>query len=267
MIYLSSISIKPGTAGGDMFPFNVPLIRNLGEIEFSAPLTLFVGENGSGKSVLLESMAAGIGSATVGGEDIDSDETLKHARALGAALRFVWAKKTRRGFFLRAEDFFRYTRRLCEMIAEFEREANELKEKYPNGGIGVQMAMSSLMGQRAALIRKYGVDLDAHSHGESFLKLFQERFTPGGLYLLDEPETPLSPTRQLTLLSIFKGMVEDQRAQFVIATHSPILMACPNATIYSFDQCPARQITYQETEHVSLTRRFLNDPEDFLRHL
>ena len=116
------------------------------------------------------------------------------------------------------------------------------------------------------LVKKYGENLDANSHGESFLKLFQSRFVPGGLYLLDEPEAPLSPQRQLALLSMLKEMVSED-AQFIIATHSPILMAFPEAVILSFDTHPIKEVKWEEIEHVSLTRAFLNNPSSFLRHL
>ena len=113
---------------------------------------------------------------------------------------------------------------------------------------------------------RYGVDLDANSHGQSFLKLFQSRFVPGGLYLLDEPEAPLSPQSQLAFLAMLKDMVA-QESQFIIATHSPIILAFPEATIYSFDAIPVRCVAYESLEHVSLTRDFLASPERFLRHL
>ena len=113
---------------------------------------------------------------------------------------------------------------------------------------------------------RYGEGLDTQSHGESFLALFQARFVPGGLYLLDEPEAPLSPLRQLALLSAIKEMV-GQDAQFIIATHSPILMAYPGAVILSFDQTPIGAVSYQSLEHVNLMRDFLNDPQAYLRHL
>ena len=113
---------------------------------------------------------------------------------------------------------------------------------------------------------RYGDGLDARSHGESFLALFQSRFVPGGLYLLDEPEAPLSPLRQMALLSAIKEMVE-QESQFIIATHSPLLMAYPGAEILSFDQQPIAPVSYQSLEHVNLMRDFLNDPDAFLRHL
>ena len=120
--------------------------------------------------------------------------------------------------------------------------------------------------EKRGLEHRYGVNLDANSHGESFLRLFRSRFVPGGLYLLDEPEAPLSPQSQLGLIAMLKDMVA-QDAQFIIATHSPMLLAFPNATVYSFDERPPRRVPFEELEHVRLTRDFLNNPEAFLRHL
>lgn len=113
---------------------------------------------------------------------------------------------------------------------------------------------------------RYGEGLDAQSHGESFLALFQARFVPDGLYLLDEPEAPLSPLRQVGFLSLLKEMVAKE-AQFVIATHSPILMAYPGATILSFDGGEVRSVAWGDLEHVTITRSFLNAPEAYLQHL
>jgi len=114
--------------------------------------------------------------------------------------------------------------------------------------------------------RRYGRDPDARSHGQAFINLFQQRFVPGGLYLLDEPEAPLSPQNQIGLLAVLLEMVE-QDAQFVIATHSPILLAFPGAVIYSFDHVPVAAVAYGDLDHVTLTRDFLNDPSAFLRRL
>ena len=114
--------------------------------------------------------------------------------------------------------------------------------------------------------RRYGVDLDASSHGQSFLRLFRSRVVPEGLYLLDEPEAPLSPQSQLALIALLREMTA-QRSQFIIATHSPILLASPGATIYTFDGGAMRRVRYEELEHVQLTREFLMEPERFLKHL
>ncbi|NLM70025.1 MAG: AAA family ATPase, partial [Firmicutes bacterium] len=124
-----------------------------------------------------------------------------------------------------------------------------------------------IRGQRQALIDKYGEDLQTKSHGESILHVLLERIVPGGVYLLDEPETPFSPQRLLSLLALIKQMAEAGNCQFIIATHSPILLACPGASIYSFDETPIQIRPYEELEHVRLTRDFLNAPDAFLRHL
>ncbi|MBN1867651.1 AAA family ATPase [Candidatus Sumerlaeota bacterium] len=265
MIYLQSVDLKSRSDLPEEFPFSLPLVRRFEELRFHSPVTFFVGENGSGKSTLLEAIATGIGSTAIGGESLERDKTLEAQRRLGRAMRFGWARRTHRGFFLRAEDFFQFARRMHELQIELAEEARQAETRY--SGYGLALAKGSLLGQRDELTRRYGENLDANSHGESFLHLFRARFVPGGLYLLDEPEAPLSPQRQLALLSMIKEMVRDHEAQFLIATHSPILMAYPEAQILSFDTCPASEVAYDEIEHVSLTRGFLNNPEAFLRRL
>jgi predicted ATPase len=256
MLHLRSVSKKKVSKNIDTFPFNIPLIKKFKEVKFRQPVTFFVGENGSGKSTLLEAIAAGVGSIAVGGEDIQQDKTLSHARRLSEQLKFVWNQKTTRGFFLRAEDFFSFAKRTNQMTQELE----EIASEYEG------LAKRAILKEKADLVKRYGDNLDDNSHGESFLKLFQARFVPGGLYLLDEPEAPLSPLRQLSLLSMLKEMV-NQNSQFIIVTHSPILMAFSGASILSFDSYPVREVAYDELEHVSLTKAFLNNPESFLRHL
>jgi predicted ATPase len=264
MIHLQAINLKPAAKRYQAFPFNLPLVKNFGEVSFISPVTYFVGENGSGKSTLLEAIAAGVNSVAVGGQDLMRDETLAHARALGKQLKFTWKQKSHRGFFLRAEDFFNFARRLQTMTSELQEIADGFDHEYR--GAALALAKGAVLAQRQSLTEKYGENLDANSHGESFLKLFQARFTPGGLYLLDEPEAPLSPQRQLAFISMLREMVEEN-AQFIIATHSPILMAFPNATIFSFDSHPIKEVPFDEVEHVALTRAFLNHPQSFLRRL
>lgn len=249
----------------DRFPFNLPVVRSFEKLQFESAVTFFVGENGSGKSTILEAVACGIGSPTIGNESVDVDSTLDAPRALAEQIRYTWSKKTGRGFFLRAEDFFNFTRRMVEVREELD----ELADGYERElhGYGRKLATDMAEGQRRAIVDRYGENLDANSHGESFLKLFEQRLVPGGLYLLDEPEAPLSPLRQLSLISMIKTMVSEKGAQFIIATHSPILMSFPGATIFSFDSVPIAQVDYDEVEHVSLTRSFLNNPESYLRHL
>jgi predicted ATPase len=268
MIHLRSIQIKkPETGFPRGFPFDLPLFQSLGGLEFTSPVTFFVGENGSGKSTLLETLACAIGSVVVGSESVNTDPTLAAVRKFALHLRLAWNKKTRKGFFLRAEDFFGYAKKLSQMRAGLEQDLKTVDEDYQDRSETARMyARMPYAGQIEALKNRYGDGLDSRSHGESFLALFQSRFVPGGLYLLDEPEAPLSPLRQIGLISLLKQMA-GQEAQFVIATHSPILLAFPGANIYSFDTFPIRQVEYNELDHVTLTRSFLNNPESFLKHL
>jgi predicted ATPase len=195
------------------------------------------------------------------------DKTLAEVQNLSKYFRLSWSKRTRKGFFLRAEDFFGFVKSQAQTRAEMEQEIRNVDAEYEGRtDYAKGLAKMPYAGQLHAMQRKYGDGLDAYSHGESFLTLFQARFVPGGFYILDEPEAPLSPLRQLAFLSTLKEMVA-QQAQFIIATHSPIIMAFPGAEILSFDEVPIKPVRYQDLEHVNLTRDFLNDPEQFLRHL
>lgn len=264
---LRSIELVRPAEGADRFPFSVPTIRALERLDLAAPVTFLVGENGSGKSTLLEGLAAAVGSITVGAAPVERDETLRDQARLGKYLRLVWNRRSRKGFFLRAEDFFGFARRISQLRAEMQARLAEVAQEFADAseharGLAAGPAATSI----AELERRYGVSLDARSHGESFLKLFQARLVPGGLYLLDEPEAPLSPQNQLALIALLRQAVADG-SQFIIATHSPILMALPGAIIISFDAAPPVPVQYQELDHVLLTRDFLNDPERFLRRL
>ncbi len=128
------------------------------------------------------------------------------------------------------------------------------------------LKLGPLQSSLAELEKRYGAEFDANSHGESFLKLFQSRFVPGGLYLMDEPEAPLSPQSQLALLAMIGDMVS-QDAQFIIATHSPMLLAFPDAQIYSFDTTPVEVVAYDDLAHVRITRDFLNAPARYLSQI
>jgi len=265
MPHLRSLKIANASHAG--FPFTVPAIRTLPELSFDSAVTFFVGENGSGKSTLLEGIALAVGLPTVGSKEITDDQTLEAQRRLGRALKVVWSHRTKRGFFLRAEDFFGFTKQLAQMRADMQQRLAELDGEYSDRSAYAKgLAQLPMMSSLADMERRYGVDLDANSHGQSFLRLFQSRFVPAGLYLLDEPEAPLSPQGQLALMAMMTDMVA-QQAQFIVATHSPILLAFPGARIYDFDSAPVRAMEYEALEHVTLTRDFLNNPQRFLRHL
>jgi predicted ATPase len=265
MLLLRSIEMIDKKPAG--FPFSVPVVQSLGRIEFAASVTFFVGENGSGKSTILEAIACAARSITVGSENVDSDQTLRDIRRLADRLKLTWSKKTRKGFFMRAEDFFGYAKRMAQVREEMERDLDRVNQDY-QGRSALAQTLAKIPYQReiGEMQRAYGASLDANSHGESFFKLFQARFVGEGLYLIDEPEAPLSPTRQLSLLTMIKMMV-DQGGQFIIATHSPIVLAYPGATILSFDGGRIEPVDYDSLEHVVVTRDFLNNPASFLRIL
>jgi predicted ATPase len=264
--FLREIRRKEG-GDGSAFPFTVPVIRALETLPLRGAVTFFVGENGSGKSTLLEAIAAAARLPAVGSADLDDDATLGAQRRLSEALRLVWTRRTSRGFFLRAEDFFGFAKRLARMRIELLRRLEELEVEYADRSAYAKgLASGPMRRSLAEMEQRYGVDLDANSHGQSFLRLFQSRFVPGGLYLLDEPEAPLSPQSQLGLIAMIAEMVA-QDAQFIIATHSPILMAYPGATIVSFDEVPAAAVEYGALESVRLVREFLVAPERYLARI
>jgi predicted ATPase len=266
--HLRSIAkAKPSDETADRFPFSVPVVRALEKLSLDAPVTFFVGENGSGKSTILEGIAAAAGLPAVGSAGLKDDETLSAQRALGRSLKLVWRQRTRRGFFLRAEDFFGFTKSLSKMRADFLVRLAEIDVEYQDRSAYAKgFATLPIRRSLAEMEERYGVNLDANSHGQSFLKFFASRFVPGGLYLLDEPEAPLSPQSQLALIAMIVDMIA-QGGQFIIATHSPILLAFPNALIYSCDRVPIESVRFEELDHVVLARDFLNDPVKFLRHL
>jgi predicted ATPase len=271
MIHLRSVrlgSIDPDDAG--LFPFSVPAIRSLAgtEIELPTEVTFLVGENGSGKSTFLEALACAAGSITVGSESVEGDRMLASVRLLARKLKLSWSRRKHAGFFMRSEDFFGYVKWMRNVREDYERELAAIDEEYKDrSDMARGLAKMPFLRELADMRQRYGEDLDAYSHGESYFTLFNARFVPNGFYLLDEPEAPLSPMRQLGLLSILKMMVDEHNAQFVIATHSPMLMAFPNATTYSFDSDTIHPIAYHEVEHVAVMKSFLDSPQRYLRHL
>jgi len=217
-------------------PFDLPAIRHLGERRLTSPVTVFVGENGTGKSTLLEAVAVALGFNPEGGSRNVRFETKPTHSGLHEHMRLSRGMtKPRDGYFLRAESYYN----LASYIDDL--------------GDGIIQAYG-------------GKSLHAQSHGESFFALFMHRFGDRGLYLLDEPEAALSPQRQLALLVRMHQLVQGG-SQFVIATHSPILMAYPGADIWQFGAEGIEHTTAAATEHWQLTKRFLVDPGGFLREL
>jgi len=257
MPFLRHVVINHPAENGPAFPFSIPALRGVRQIDLDSPVTFLVGENGSGKSTLLEAVALKAKLPPATGLPLELDETLVPVKPLANAMTLVWRSRTRFGFYLRAEDFFNYARQVKQRAEGLD----ELAEKHADD----PRVAGYMRAQRHALDKRYGEDLHAMSHGESFLKFFQSRMIGGGLYLIDEPEAALSPQRQLAFLYWMKEILATD-TQFIIATHSPILLAWPGARILSFDHAPFREMAYDELEHVTLTRGFLSDPARYFRH-
>jgi len=238
--YVSRVSLRRDIVESfERYPFSLPAIKNFEYVDLHPKITYFVGENGSGKSTLLEAIAVSLGFNAEGGTKNFSFGTRRSHSVLDEYLRIAkGVRKPRDGFFLRAESFF-------NVATEIEKLDEEPGFSPP-------------------IINSYGgISLHEQSHGESFLKLMTERFGGQGLYILDEPEAALSPQRQLAVLSRIHDLVEDN-SQFIIATHSPILMAYPDACIYQCSKEGIVEIAYEETEHYKVTRDFLANPKRML---
>lgn len=259
MIYLAEVRKKILEQEG--YPFCVPIIKSLRRLHFRKPITFFVGQNGSGKSTLLEAMAAAIELPVIGEKEVSADDTLQPARNLSSELTLSWKLRTHKGFFVRSEDFFGFNKFLTTQNSSLNKNIKDFQERF--SGYGRLLAVGAMNAQAHAMNSKYGSDLDANSHGETFLKVFKTRFVPGGLYLLDEPETPLSFTNQLALVMLIREMVMAD-SQFIIATHSPVLAAIPEAEIFSCDSGKISSISYESVESFSLMKEFLNNPQIFL---
>jgi len=228
------------------YPFSLPVIREFHELTFRSRICLFAGENGTGKSTLLEAIAAHYGFGREGGNRNfrnDSTESNHSVNGLVRALRLSFDRRTGAGYFLRAESFF-------NTISHMDDLDKEPAHAPP---------LSAFYGGRS---------LHTRSHGESFLTLLELKFQRDGLFLLDEPEAALSPQRQLRFILLIHDVLKEHAdAQFIISSHSPVLLGYPGAQILSFDDGQIREIAYEETASMQIVRRFVNDREGFLEHL
>lgn len=228
----------PETARPDHYPLNLPWLRDpLWELRFAAPVTILVGENGAGKSTLIEAIAAIAGYDEAGGGK--GYRPLDHGRAVDKSgaeladhLRAAWLPRVTDGWFFKAESFFSVARYLDEAAAD----------------VGVAPP-----------------DFLSRSHGEGFLRVFKERCTRQGLYLMDEPESALSPSRQMDLLAILAQLQENAKAQVIMATHSPLLMALPGAQVLEITRDGIAEVDFRQTKHFRMFQAFAMDPKGFVQ--
>lgn len=233
MVYLRSALVDAADQPGD-YPFALPAVLALSTIRFD-DVTILVGDNGTGKSTLVEALAVAAGFNPEGGSRNLRFETYGTHSDLAAALTLRWERRPQSGWFLRAETFYGMA-----TYIETDDPMYGVKSLFP--------------------------DLHHRSHGESFLALIESRVTSDGIYFLDEPESALSFHGQLKLLYAMRLAVHEG-AQFILATHSPLVMAYPGATIYELTEDGARTVAYDDVDAVRLWRSFLDAPERFLRHL
>ena len=231
--FLHNVHLLPEKADRSRYPFNIPVLSRGLDLTFTGTVTFFVGENGTGKSTLLEALAECCGFSPEGGARDHQRAVFADRSPLAQALRLTWRPKVTEGFFMRAESFYNF---------------------------------ASYLDDVSDMTRYGGKSFHDQSHGESFISLFSHRFEQG-IFILDEPEAALSPQRQLTFLRIIHELASTRQAQFLIATHSPIILSYPSAVLFSLDGGEIREIPYRETSHFLITRDFLNSPERFFKHL
>lgn len=237
--FIRSIKIDWNKISNNSYLRKIPSIHSINNLEFKSKITFFVGENGTGKSTLLESIALAYGFNPEGGSrnfNFSTKDT--HSELYGAINIVRGTSKPKSEFFLRAESFYN--------VASKVDDYSEGDDYY--------------------YARYGGKSLHEQSHGESFLALIQNRFTANGLYILDEPEAALSPQRQLTLLILLYNYAK-KGSQFILASHSPILLGMPESSILSFDDGKIREIKYEDTESYKITELFINNKELLLNNL
>lgn len=214
----------------------LPLIKYLSQCEglaFEKPVTFFVGENGTGKSTLIEAIAVGMGFNAEGGSRDHTFFTKNTSSELSELLTILKTVSPKDGFFLRAESFYN---------------------------------TASYLDENSSMRRYGGISFHEQSHGESFISLIMNRFEGQGLYILDEPEAALSPRKLMSLISLIDDLVK-HNSQFIIATHSPILMAYPHSEILQFSDFGIQKVNYCETEHYKITKMFIDHPESMIHYL
>ncbi len=244
-VFLREIQWRAIPEDRSAYPWSLPALQTLDRLPFPRPVTFFAGDNGTGKSTVLEALASACGFNVEGGSRNHQFATAEAPDLFGSHLRLVWNRKVAHGFFFRAESFFEFASQLDAMAAEPGNSPEEVYRPYGNQS------------------------LHRRSHGESFLALFTHRLASlsPSLYLFDEPEAALSPVGQMALLRIMHQWEASGRVQVIAASHSPILLSYPGAAIYDFDRHPVSAVRLEDTAAYFVTRSFLDNPQGMLHAL
>jgi len=262
MPYLQSLNIS--TEKINPFPFNVPAVKYGKDIDLSKPVTFFIGDNGTGKSTLIETLAFRLQLPHMDGSEY-SKRAFEAAVKLAPYLELAFNINRPVGFFFRAEDFGDYMNSIDRSDAVLHSQLKELEGEVPDHII--QEMKDNANYQIYHMRKNFGQELNSFSHGEAYLKIIQEKVRSRGIYILDEPEAALSPAKQISLIYHILDHLKSHMSQFIIATHSPILMSLPQATIYEINEEGMERTELEYTEHYRITKSFLNNPEIYLRHL
>ncbi|MDY0074979.1 MAG: AAA family ATPase [Acholeplasmataceae bacterium] len=263
MIHLRSVTFQKNNQ--DIFPYHLPFFDKT--ITFDAPVTLLIGENGTGKSTLIELINEILGLYKIthhGEQNKEMQEVFKKASSF---VKCSYQLKKPKGFFFSAEDFTSYIQFLVQEKNQAYQELKRVEKEYQHkSSLSKSLASMPFNRTLGEINQLYERDLLKSSHGEAYLDFFKSRIRQNEIYLLDEPETPLSIQNQLALLSIIDEGVK-QNNQFIIATHSPVIMAIPYANIYVINHENIVQVNYEDIESVKLLKQFMNHPDSFFRHL
>ncbi|NLD35015.1 MAG: AAA family ATPase [Clostridiales bacterium] len=266
MIYLREIHKRPSEVGAAGYPLASPVLRQLDQLTLTQPVTILCGENGSGKTTLMELMAAGTAAQTIGESGVHADKARLFRQAAGQ-FRFVMARRPKRSFYFTAEDFSRYLDQRRAMMADARQALNEIDGAYDERSTLARslarMPHARTLGEMAG---QYERDLLASSHGEGFLSFFGGRLVQGGLYLLDEPEGALSYANQLSLMALI-GRAVASGGQVIMATHSPVLAAYPNAALLDVSAGGIEAVRYEQLPGVQFLSHFLKHREAILNQL
>ncbi|MEN6594334.1 MAG: AAA family ATPase [Clostridiaceae bacterium] len=266
MVFLKAIKRTEYEANFEEYPLSLPQIAAIERLEFSAPVTLLAGDNGSGKTTLVELIAALTSAVRIGDARASLRAKEQFSQAV-KAFRPEFTHKPKRNFFFLAEDFTRYIDEREDRMREEAEELRRIEREYDGrSGYAKDLARMPHASGLSAMKNMYGGELGEQSHGEGYIDFFGSRLQPQGLYLMDEPEGALSYYNQYVLMNMIADAVK-RDCQFILSTHSPILLAYPGASLYAFSEGQLTETSFGALENISFLRDFLAEPQRYLRRL
>lgn len=269
MLFLRALQKSERQNGkrSSIYPLSLPLFQNMERMELKKPVTIIAGDNGTGKTTLLEILALKLNAIRIDGTSSAYRNKTDKIMNAESSFKLEITRKPKRNFFFQAEDFIRYIDNLHAMRQDAEMALEEIKTNYA-GRSDYAKGLAAMPFARTIyeLDNMYDGDISEKSHGESFIEFFSSRIIKEGLYMLDEPEAALSQFNQLVMLNVF-AEAEKNDCQLIISTHSPILAAYPGACIYEIKNGVINEVRYEEMESISFLKSFLNNKDSFLRNI